>query len=233
MELADTAIKSTYVQAHKTAVKFIVQWMMAGGRDIQRKESVAYPEGDIINLLCLNELASYLEIDALLNRTLRSIEKVMNTQTMTSDQMARAFAVASKSSAARNILEQKLKRWIATYSDSQWKKKCQQAINKSALPVLSQLRSATKNNREYQKKLTRSQKPLQHRGIPNRQKRQATKMIKTVSAEEEKKAVITDTASSKGKEAKNSLSSKTVHPKPAQIRNGQSIIKAWRDGKLD
>lgn len=150
-ELTNKNIKALYVFAHKEAVKLVIEWMAGGGMDNARG-AIPCPKNDILKLLSLNKLVVDLEITNLTDRTLRDIGALSLHGSLSSDQIARAFAIAQPFSQARTILERNLTKWVATFNHKDWEVKCQLASNKAALNILANLRATALKARENRKK---------------------------------------------------------------------------------
>ena len=82
-ELVVENVGALYLQdCPKEAVKYLVEWMSAGGKQSTAKGSIPYPDNNLINLLCLNKLATYLEVIPLKEETLKSIDSFTRHQNM-------------------------------------------------------------------------------------------------------------------------------------------------------
>lgn len=234
-ELTDKNTKTLYVFAHKEAVKFVIEWMAGGGRD-NAKGVIPYPKNDLLKLLCLNKLVVYLEIPNLKDRTLRDTEALTKYGSVSSNQIARAFAIAQPLSQARAILEKNLTKWVASFNKKDWEAKCQLACNKAALGILTNLRSTAMIARAGQKTQNRGAKKNDQ--DPNHPKR-AKKAVTPVNGnafgrpEPTKKAQIGGvTSGPKDKRAALELPNRSKKEKIKPIPKGQSLIKAWREGKI-
>lgn len=234
-ELTDNNVRILYVSAHKEAVKFVIEWMAAGGTDNARG-SVSYPKDDLLKILCLNKLAVHLEISALVNRTLREIKVLSQHGSMTSDQIARAFVIAQPMSQARFILEQNLTKWMATFGAKEWETKCELALNKAAVEVLTNLWNTAMKSWRNQNTQTRAIKNIS--AVQNRQKRgkKAMKSTNKAAIEEFKpnQNFHRGNVASGSKTKREAMQPpKRPNEKIKQIPKGHSLIKALREGKIE
>lgn len=165
-----------YLTAHKDAIKLIIEWMLAGGVDSNAKGAIPYPNFDLLKLLSLNKLVTFLEIDFLKNRTLNRIDSITRNQPLSFRQMMQLLSVADIPSETHAVLERNLPRWVAALNGDEWKEKFSRASThseqKPAVIILGKIRLAVEENWEKKKPRPSGQKVngLRHRKLENTQK---------------------------------------------------------------
>ena len=104
----------------KQPIKFIIEWMAAGNTYSTAKGAVKYPKGDLVNLVCLNQLATHLGINALQEETLKSIDLFTQRQRMDLTTIDRLAKKPDVSSEALAIIKTNTKKLIRSPKKQTW-----------------------------------------------------------------------------------------------------------------
>lgn len=110
---------------HKDAIKYITQWMTAGGLDSTVKGAIPYPN-DFADLVCLNKLAAELGIHRLQERTLQSIDSYTCRHPLPMMLMQRVVLMRGIPTETRGTIITNLKKWIGSSVDGEWIKEGEQ-----------------------------------------------------------------------------------------------------------
>ena len=94
--------------------------MAAGNTFSTANGAVPYPKGDLVNLICLNRLATLLEVDKLKEETLESIGRLMRNQTLDLKTIHRIARKPDVSPEVLTILNTSLKRTIRGSKNLLW-----------------------------------------------------------------------------------------------------------------
>ena len=142
-------------ETHKATLTYVVQWMIEGGKDSTMNGAVPYPKDDLINLVCLNKLATYLDIDQLRDRTLNSIDLFTRHQPMTLECVDRLSKTSSLMPDARKIVMANLKKLVAGPANHTWEKKIAEHPDEytAGQQLLSGLRKVVEEEKAGQRKL--------------------------------------------------------------------------------
>lgn len=111
---------------HKDAIKYVTQWMVAGGKDSSVKGAIPYPKDDSPDLVCLNKLAAELGIRPLQERTFESIDNYTRHHPMPLMVMERVVSMAGIPVETRDMISTNLKKWIGSRADGEWVKQGEQ-----------------------------------------------------------------------------------------------------------
>lgn len=203
--------------------------MLAGGVDSKAKGSIPYPNDNPLKLLCLNKLATFLQIDSLENRTLKRIDNITRSQRLSFEQMSRLFSVASIPSETQIVLERNSSRWVAALTSDEWKR-CSQASTcseqKPALITLGKLRLAIEENREKRKSLKLSSPRPNRRG----QTVKKAAILTNCNAVAEDKQISGGKTVSSGKKLENTQKWVAGH---STAKTGKPNWKVWpRNGNV-
>ena len=123
----------------KEPVKYVIEWMVAGGTNSTAKGAVPYPKDDLLNLICLNKLATYLEVGPLKEQTLKSIELYTCHQPLTLMQLDRVFKRTDMSPEIGATIKASVKKWLRGPMKQTWSKETEEhpGAFKAALSVLA------------------------------------------------------------------------------------------------
>ena len=149
-QLDEQNAKALYLNANKNTIRFIIEWMAAGGRDSTADGAIRYPQDCALNILALNKLAYCLRVISLYERTLsdfdhltrRPLNKIMDVAViLTSDN------VPPETSA---VFQHNVKSWILAVDDTAWQaifqKANSQGRQRNALIAVAQLRADSKKS---------------------------------------------------------------------------------------
>ncbi len=127
---------------HKDAIKYVAQWMTAGGSDSTLKGAIPYPKDGLQNLVCLNRLAADLGIGPLKKRTLQSIDNYTRRHCLTLMLIQRVFQIKGTPTETKTTIVSNLKKWVGSRLDREWIKQGEEHPEafRTALPILADMR---------------------------------------------------------------------------------------------
>ncbi len=147
---------------HKDAIKYVTQWMVAGGMDSTVKCAIPYPKDDFADLVCLNRLAADLGIRPLRERTLQSIDTYTRHHPMPLMVMQQVVSMAGIPIETRAMIIGNLKKWIGSRADGEWVKQGEQHPQafEGAMSLLAVVRKEVAQAEEARRKarLSREQR---------------------------------------------------------------------------
>lgn len=163
-ELAQRQLPVLYITSyHKDAIKYVTQWMTAGGMDSTVKGAIPYPKDNFPDLVCLNKLAAELGIRPLGERTLQSIDSYTRHRPMPLMVMQRVVSMAGIPAETQAMIINNLKKWIGSRADGEWTKQGEQHPEafKGALALLAVVRKDVAQDQEARRKARMSREKHQ------------------------------------------------------------------------
>ena len=110
----------------KEPIKFVIEWMAAGNSYSTAKGAVKYPKDNLVNLVCLNQLATHLGVDGLKQETLKSIDLYTQRQRMDLTTIDRLFKKPDVSSEALAIIKTNTKKLIRGPKKQTWSEEAEE-----------------------------------------------------------------------------------------------------------
>lgn len=102
---------------HKNLVKFVIQWMLAGGAHGNYKHAVEYPREDADKLAALLKFSAQNGIAGLVQRTKETLLEVIGKQAVSFKQFETVFNRTSATDKLREILVKGTKAWTGKLSE--------------------------------------------------------------------------------------------------------------------
>ena len=143
---------------HKDALKYVIQWMVAGGKDSTVSNAIQYPKDHLVNLVCLNRLTSQLGVGLLNDRTWKSIEHLLRYNPISLVDLQKIAPLPMIPGRMRCILREGLKKSVGTPHERLWYKQgtAQPELYQDALHVLSQVLDKIECEKEARRQALRA-----------------------------------------------------------------------------
>lgn len=156
----------------KAPIKYIVEWMSAGGMQSTAKGCIPYPKDNLINLLCLNRLATYLEVDQLKKETLESIDLFTQYQRVDLKLLDQLSKTAHWTSESRPVVRTNVKKLIGGRIEQTWSAEAEEYPGrfKGALSLLGILGKEVAQEKEARRQAKVSHAKPTGVGLPGARK---------------------------------------------------------------